>query len=107
MASETIGWQEWLTFLSPEGQAQIVEFIRQARETRGANWLEEIQIEFPMFAFIVELIADRDAEAAFIELQSQYPSYPLWIAKSQLISLHGLLRAEIDKPRNADAIVRR
>lgn len=99
MASDTIGWQEWLAFISPEGQEQIVAFIRQAREDRGANWLAEIQAEFPMLAFIVELIADRDAEQAYAELQSQFPSYPLWIAKPKLLTLHGRLRAEIDKPR--------
>lgn len=99
MASETLGWQDLLTFLSPAGQQQIVDFIRQAKETRGENWLPEIKAEFPMFSFIVELIADRDAEAAFAELQSVYPNYPLWLAKNQLISLHGRLRAEIDKPR--------
>lgn len=99
MPSETIGWQEWLTFLSPDGQEQIIAFVRQAKNDRGMNWLAEIKAEFPMFSFIVELIADRDAEEAFAELQSQFPSYPLWIAKTKLISLHGRLRAEIDKPR--------
>lgn len=99
MASSPIGFQELLAFLSPEGQQQIVEFIQQAKADRGANWLPEIKAEFPMFAFIVQLIADRDAEQAVVELQSQFPSYPLWLVKSQLISLHGRLRAEIDKPR--------
>ena len=99
MASETIGFQELLTFLSPEGQQQIVLFIQQAKAERGANWLPEIKAEFPMFAFIVELIANREADEAITELQQQFPNYPLWLAKSQLVSLHGRLRAEIDKPR--------
>ena len=99
MESSTIGWTELLTFLSPDGQQQIINFVQEAKATRGNNWLPEIEAEFPMFSFIVELIADRDAEQAVIELQSQFPGYPLWLAKSQLISLHGRLRAEIDKPR--------
>ncbi|MDI1241218.1 MAG: hypothetical protein PSX80_04780 [bacterium] len=99
MASETIGWKEWLTFLSPAGQEQIIDFIRQAREERGGNWLPEIKAEFPMFAFIVELIADREADQAFEELQSQFSGYPLWMVKDKLISLHGRMRAEIDRPR--------
>lgn len=99
MANESIGWSEWLAFLTPDGQEQIIAFVRQAKADRGANWLNEINAEFPMFSFIVELIADRDGEEAFTDLQSQFPSYPLWLAKPKLISLHGRLRAEIDKPR--------
>lgn len=98
MANE-MGWLEFLTFLSPKGQEQIVDFIRAAKETRGENWLTEIKREFPMFSWLVELIATRTADEAFEELQAAYPTYPLSLAKGQLIALHGRLLAEIDKPR--------
>ena len=97
--ANSIGWQEWLAFLSPDGQQQILAFVRQSREERGANWIVEIQTDYPMLSYIVELVANYDAEAAFAELQSQYSQWPLWIAKPKLITLHGLLRAEIDRPR--------
>jgi hypothetical protein len=97
--ANSIGWHEWLAFLSPDGQQQIVAFVRQAREERGANWIAEIQTDYPMLSYIVALVANYDAETAFDELQSQYSQWPLWIAKTKLITLHGLLRAEIDRPR--------
>ena len=99
MQSETIGVREFLTFLSPAGQKQIVDFIQKAKADRGTNWLPEIKAEFPMFSFIAELVADRDAEDAFTELQNQFPTYPLNFVKRELLALHGTLRAEIDKPR--------
>jgi hypothetical protein len=99
MSNDAITWQEILTFLSPAGQQQLVDFIREAKETRGSNWLPEIKAEFPMFSWIVELIATRTAEEAFAELSAEFPNWPLWIAKGQLVQLHGRLAAEIDKPR--------
>ena len=63
-----IGWSDFLTFLSPNGQQQIIDFVRAAKETRGSNWLPEIKAEFPMFSWIVELIANRTADQAFEEL---------------------------------------
>lgn len=100
MSNPELTWQEILTFLSPAGQQQIVDFIREARETRGENWLPEIKNEFPMFSWIVELIATRTADEAFDELAAAFPNWPLWIAKGQLTQLHGRLLAEIDKPRS-------
>lgn len=99
MSNQTIAWSDLLTFLSPAGQQQIVDFVRKAKAERGARWLPELKAEFPMFSWIVELVADRTAAEAFEELQISFPSYPLWIAKTQLIELHSRLRHEIDKPR--------
>ena len=52
-----------------------------------------------MFAPFSFAMANRSADEAFEELQRTYPTYPLWIAKGQLINLHGRLLAEIEKPR--------
>ena len=98
-ASSTIGIQEILYFISADGQQQIIEFVRRAQDERGSSWLAEIQTEYPMMSFLVELVANRDAPTAYAELQTKFRGYPLWLAKDQLISLHGRLRAEIDKPR--------
>lgn len=97
--NETISWLDLLTFVSPGGQQQIIDFIAEARSTRGANWLPEIKREFPMFSWIVELVVTRTADEAFSELQAAYPNYPLYLAKGQLLQLHERLLAEIDKPR--------
>ena len=99
MSENAIGWKEILKLLSPAGQQQIVVFVRQAREQRGAGWLEEIKREFPTFSWIVELVCSRTAEEAYGDLQAEYSTYPLWMIKPQLIGLHGVLRTEIEKPR--------
>ena len=96
---KTIGWTELLTFVSPAGQQQIVDFVAEARERRGADWLPEIQAEFPMFSWIVELVCTRGAEEAFAELQREFPNYPLWIVRGQLTAMHGRLKYEIERPR--------
>ena len=88
-----------LAFISPAGQQQLIEFVREAKESRGENWVPQIQAEFPTFSWIVELVADRTAEEAFAALEAEFPNYPLWLAKTQLIQLHGRLLAEINKPR--------
>ena len=99
MASNGIGLNELMAFVSPAGQQQLIDFVREAKQTRGENWLPQIQAEFPTFSWIVELIANRTADEAFEELQTAFPNYPLWMAKGQLMNLHGRLLAEIDKPR--------
>jgi hypothetical protein len=99
MATETLDWKDLLTFLSPTGQQQIVDFVAEAKATRGSNWLPEIQREFPMFSWIVELVCTRTADEAFADLQDAFPNYPLWLARGQLTALHGRLKHEIEKPR--------
>lgn len=94
-----LSWRDWLAFLSPDGQQQIIDFISEARETRGENWLPEIKAEFPLAAWIAELVCTRDAEQAFDEFKAAYPDFPIWIVKRQLIAFHGRLRFEIEKPR--------
>jgi hypothetical protein len=97
--NQTISWGEILTFLSPAGQQQLVDFVRQAQEDRGANWLPEIQAEFPMFSWIVELVCTKTPAEAFADLQAEFPSIPLRLVENQLHQLHGTLRAEIERKR--------
>ena len=94
-----IKWSDFLTLLSPAGQQQLVDFVRRAQQERGTNWLPEIKAEFPMFTWIVELVCTRTADEAFTELQSEFPAFPLRLAKSQLIQLHGTLKTEIERKR--------
>lgn len=98
--NEKISVSQWLALLSPDGQQQIIDFVVEARETRGAAWIAEIQAEFPMFSWIVDLAANRTADDALAEIERAYPHIPVrMIAGGQIKTLHGRLRAEIDKKR--------
>lgn len=95
-----IDWKGLLELLSPSGQQAIVEFIAEARETRGAGWLEELQKEFPFASWIVELVCTRDADDALTEIADAYPKLPVkLLAGSAIKTLHAKLKYEIEKPR--------
>lgn len=95
-----LNWRDLLTLLSPNGQQQIVDFIAEARRVRGEHWLEEIQTEFPTASWIAELVANRTADEALDDIQAAYPNLPIRaFAGDKIISLHGLLKFELDKPR--------
>jgi hypothetical protein len=94
-----VSWKEVLALLSPAGQQQLIEFVRQAKADRGKNWLPEIQQEFPLFSWIVDLVCNKSAEEAFAELQTQFPAFPLQIVRPKLQNLHATLRTEIERKR--------
>lgn len=94
-----VSWRDLLVLLSPAGQKELVDFVHQAQNDRGANWLPEIRAEYPTFSWIVELVATKTAEEAFAELQAEFPTWPLWMVKTQLINLHALLKSEIERKR--------
>lgn len=97
--SSQIKLSEIFSFLSPDGQQQLVDFVRQAREQRGSNWLPELQAEFPMLTWIVDLVCNHTADEAFTKLQQEFPNYPLQLARSGIHSLHSKLRMEIEIKR--------
>lgn len=97
--NQTISWKDVLTFLSPDGQRQLVDFVRIARDERGKNWLPEIKAEFPTFSWIVELVCTKTADEAFTELQEEFPVFPLWMIEGKLQQLHATLKAEIERKR--------
>ena len=103
MANENapqLNWRDLLTLLSPAGQQQIVDFIAEARNTRGENWLPEIQAEFPMASWIAELVANRTADEALSEIEAAYPTWPVRLfAGEKIVSLHRRLKFELEKPR--------
>lgn len=88
-----------LTFATPEGRAEIAALIAKCKDDRGAGWIDAIKIEYPLFSWLIDLAANYEAEAAYLELKKVYPNYPLALLKGQLISMHGWLKAEIEKPR--------
>ena len=99
MSENSISLSEIITFLSPSGQQQLVDFVRQAREQRGSNWLPEMQAEFPMLTWVVDLVCNHTADEAFTELQRQFPNYPLQLARPSIYTLHDRLRLELEKKR--------
>jgi len=90
---------EIAALLSPEGQKQLVDFVRQAREERGAGWIESITVEYPTLVWIVDLVANRTADEAFRYLQEEFPIFPLSMFEGKIHNLHAVLKAEIDRPR--------
>ncbi len=96
---ENLTINEFLLFLSPTGQQAIFEIIQDARKNHGAKWIDAIKTDYPSMTLIVDLVANFDAETAVSELQKEFPKYPLWICKAQLIKLHGRLKTEIDRKR--------
>lgn len=100
MSEPQIGWREWLSFVAPAGQQQIIDFVHQAREERGENWLEEIQYEFPFAAWIVELVCTKTDDEAVDAIANAYPTWPIrFAAGNQIKALHARLKLEIERKR--------
>src|SRR4051812_2064552 len=84
-----LSWREWLSLISPHGQQQMIDWVRDAREKRGANWLAEIAAEYPLFSWIAELVCSMDADDALSEIEAAYPHWPIrMIAGGKLKELH-------------------
>lgn len=95
-----IDWKGFLLLLSPEAQQRMVDIVVDARENRGANWLPEIKAEFPMAAWVVELVCTRTAEQALDDVCDAYDKWPVrLLAGNAIIGLHARLKFEIEKPR--------
>ena len=99
MENTQVSWQEFVTLLSPDGQQQLIEFVKKARDERGRNWLPEIRRDFPMFSWIVELVSTRNADEAFEEVQHQFSNLPLGLVRGQIVTLHAKLKTEIERKR--------
>ncbi len=90
---------DWLRLLSPGGQQQLVDFIRQARDERGSRWIHELKDEFPFASWLIGLVANRTADEALADLSAEYPSLPVRIVGSQIRLLHARIKFEIEKKR--------
>ena len=95
--SQPLSWREILTFISPAGQRQMVDFVRRAKAERGVNWLFEIASEVPRFGWLADLVSNHTAAEAFDELRTIYSTLPLESIKPQLFDLHSLLRDELER----------
>ena len=98
-AMPSVKWSEVLTLLSPDGQQQLVDFVHRAQAERGANWLPEIEAEFPMFSWIVDLVCNKTEDEAFAELQREFPVLPLAMLRGKIGQLHTTLKTEIERKR--------
>jgi len=99
-AAKQLDISQWTRLLTPEGQAEVVAFVRDFRERRGADWIPAIKADYPTLSWLVEIVATKTADEAVDEIAGQFPLFPVrFLAGSQIKELHGRLRAEIDKPR--------
>jgi len=99
MKQQTLNLADFKALLSPDGQRQLVDFVRRAKEERGAGWLDSLKADYPTFSWIVDLVANRTADEAFQHLQNEFPIFPLSYFEGQIHNIHAALRSEIDKPR--------
>lgn len=99
MSIQQISISEIAALLSPEGQRQLIDFVRRAKEERGAGWIDAIKSDYPMLVWIVDLVANKTADEAFRFLQEEFPIFPLSMFEGKIHNLHAALRAEIDRPR--------
>jgi len=97
MTTPALTITQLMHLVSPEGQQEIVDFIRDARERGGRDWLPAIKSEFPFATWIADLVANYTADEAFEEICRSYPAARL--AGSQIKALHAKLSEELDKPR--------
>jgi len=97
MSETQFDWKDMLALLTPDGQRQIGEFIADFRTKHGPEWLEDFQAEYPTFAWIADLAANRTADEAVAEITRQYPLAVF--AKTQITAFHAFLKQEIDKKR--------
>ena len=95
-----LNWSQLTSLASDDVQQQIVDFIVEARNTRGENWLPEIQAEFPLARWIADLVANYTADEAIEQIAEAYPLVPVnFLAGDAIRSLHGRLKFELEKPR--------
>ena len=100
MSGPTLSWREWLAFLSPAGQQQIIDFVHEAHATRGEHWITEIKTEFPFAAWLAELVVTKTADEALDEICNAYPTWPVrWGAGEQIKALHARLKIELERKR--------
>lgn len=95
---QEISWREWLSLLSPGGQQKVIDFIWEAQEIRGKNWLPEIKAEFPLFSWIAEIVCTCTADEAVSEIADEYPHLPIeLIAADKIKAFHARLKFEIER----------
>ena len=111
--------QNFVQFLLPTGRAALVEMVREFKTAYGANWIVNFKAENPDASFLVDIVANHDAPAAFLELRSfvselideaEISAFEKMFARSvatatlngnysHILETHKALREEMDKPR--------
>lgn len=91
--------KQLIQFVSPKGQQALIDFVKRAKDERGAGWLDEMKIEFPTFCWIVDLVCNKEFNQAYKELQNLFPRVPLRPLRSKLETLHTNLKFEIERKR--------
>lgn len=104
--------------VSENGGNQIVAELRRQKEIHGEKFLQEFKKDFPDLVIVVDVCANYPGEEAFVKfkeyvfdqienIESVWEQMLIGQAahkfidqnKPALLTLHGKIRAEIDKPR--------
>lgn len=66
---DLVNFQKYQFLLSANGREAIKSEIRVFRERYGEDWRKEFVEDFPDFAEIVSLVANFEADSAFVRLR--------------------------------------
>lgn len=108
-------------YLTPDGVKELVTEIHSYQERYGKKWLNEFKLDYPAFVEIIDLIANYNADDAFLKFKEMATAHVteqtadrsfivreglrqairVFIEKHrpQIFTLHSTLRVELDKPR--------
>lgn len=111
-------FEKYKGVISGEGREALKLTIANFRNAYGENWLKEFQMANPDFAEIVSLVANFNAESAFVrlkqiveykidtEISAKYRFATKLAAltyldynRAEVFKLHAELQEEIHKPR--------
>ena len=88
------------TILTESGKAALKESIAAFREKYGKEWLKEFTTDYPDLAEVVSLIANFNAESAYLRLQqiveTKIDSYFAKLPQPKGILESGLRQGQLD-----------
>lgn len=98
---------ELLKLVTPEGQANILRAIKEAKERTGKDFVLAVKNQYPYFARVIDLAANHTAEESYREIYQEVEkrvgpivaSFSMPQVREPILQLHAKLRAEIDRPR--------
>lgn len=99
---------ELLKLVTPEGQANILRAIKEAKERTGKDFVLAVKNQYPYFARVIDLAANHTAEESYNEIYQEVEKRigPIGVSfamgpqvREAIYQLHANLRAEIDRPR--------
>lgn len=88
---------ELLNLLTPAGQQQLVDFVREANATQGKPFADYVREHYPQFVGVLDVLINYTPRAAVNKLIDDYPLLPIRNFAPQIIALHETLNRELKK----------